>query len=703
MQLLKKNSPYVLAALAAANAKITTGHAQTNTPTLLSPVVVTEKRVPATPDQTYTTPQAQTATWTDTPIVATPMSIQVIPLQVIQDQGVDRVKDVYRNVSGVMPVKSESSGIQFENAYIRGFSQRMYVDGLCLYTCPPLDLSGIQQIEVLKGPASSLYGAMEAGGMINVVPRQPEFTPHTTISGGFGSYNFYRGELDTTGPINPDLAYRFTASYEDSDSFRDFLHKQALFIGPSMTWRISDQTQITTWLWYQNLDRPVDPGAIFNFAGQPVGPISRNLAGPYTDQHQPIDDVVLGIHLDHQVNASLKWREKFIMHYFDSYIDAIRFGSATAANKVSPYYDNSSFNNLEFDLVSDGLWQFELGPTEQEVLFGVELSRSDYYYDRLTDNTLAPIDLYNPVYPIGPFHPLPGVAQQNTLTQGVGGFLQDEIKALDGRLHLLLGGRVDYVDQYYLSWSNGLEYRQNDTGFSGRAGLLYDVTPWLAPYASVSRSFNPNTAGSNATFDGTPLDPTTGLQYEGGFKVSLFNKRLLLTTAVYEITKDNVPVRDTANTGYFLNGGTLRSRGVELDVLGQITPELQVVGNYSFDRTKVIESNTLPVGSPFVDIPEHAGSLWVKYTFRTGALQNLGAGLGVFACSDRSGNNAHTFDVSGFTRLDAGVWYTYTLPGGQQIKAQINVFNLTDETYYESGVGQPGTPLSALGKISFTF
>ncbi|HTI97570.1 MAG TPA: TonB-dependent receptor plug domain-containing protein, partial [Dongiaceae bacterium] len=129
MQLLKKNSPYVLAALAATQAKLPQIHAQsaTNTPTLLSPVVVTEKRVPATPDQTYSTPQAQTATWTDTPIVATPMSIQVIPLQVIQDQGVDRVKDVYRNVSGVMPVKSESSGIQFENAYIRGFSQRMYV------------------------------------------------------------------------------------------------------------------------------------------------------------------------------------------------------------------------------------------------------------------------------------------------------------------------------------------------------------------------------------------------------------------------------------------------------------------------------------------------------------------------------------------------------------------------------------------------
>jgi len=703
MKRVGRNEPLFMA-LAVATVIITSSAlAQTNNTTQLQPVEVKEKRVPAPAQDSYVAPGVTTATRTDTPIAETPASIQVIPLQVIEDQGVNRLRDVYRNVSGVMPVKSEGSGIQFETAYVRGFSQRMYVDGVNFYTCPPINLAGVQQVEVLKGPASSLYGAMEVGGLINTVPRLPEFADRTTVTGEFGSYNFYRGQIDSTGGINQDMAYRVEGAYENSDSFRDFLHKESTFIAPSFTWNLSEQTRLTTWLWYQHLDRPVDNGCPFTFTGQPVGSITRNLAGPNTDNNQTIDDTVFGIRLNHDVTPDFTLREKFLMHYFDSTMDAIRFGTVNAANRLSPYYDGSSFNDLEFDLVSDALWRLELGPTKHQLLFGVELSRSDYYYDRLTDSTLAKINIFNPVYPTGPFHPVPGVAQQNTLTQGVGGFVQEQMDALDNRLHLLIGGRADYVDQFYKSWSNGLIYDQDDVGLSGRVGLMYDLTPWMSPYVNISRSFNPNTAGSSLTYDGHPLDPTTGLQYEAGSKFSFFDKRLLLTMAAYQITKENVAVNDTDHPGFSLNGGQLRSQGIEFDVLGQITPELQAVGCYAYTDTEVIESNTLPVGAPFADIPLHSGSLWLKYTFQTGWLKNFGVGAGAFACGERSGNNNHTYNVSGYARMDTAAWYSYTLRSGQQIKLQVNVFNLLDKTYYESGVAQPGTPLSVMGRVSVTF
>jgi iron complex outermembrane receptor protein len=459
-------------------------------------------------------------------------------------------------------------------------------------------------------------------------------------------------------------------------------------------------------MWYQHLLRPQDNGVVFTYAGQPVGPITRNLAGPDNDT-QYIDDMVYSLQVEHDISPDLTVRSKFLMHNFDGHEDAIRWGSVSAANTVSPYFDASSFNNWQFDFIEDARWKFELGPTKHEILFGTELTRNDYYYDRLTDSTLPAINIFNPVYPAGPYPLTPGVAEQHTLTQGAAIYLQEQMDALDDRLHLLLGGRIDYVDQYYLSWSNGKVYTQDDLGPNGRAGLMYDVTPWMSPYANISRSFNPNTAGSNLTYNGGPLNPTTGLQYEGGLKFSFLDKRLSLTTAAYQITKDNVAVGDPAHPGFSLNGGTLRSQGAEVDISGQITPELQIIGNYAYTDTDVLQSNTLPVGASFINIPPQSGSMWLNYTFQSGALKNFGVGTGVFVSDAKAGDNANSFYLPGYARWDAGTWYTFALPTGQPVKVQVNAFNLLNTTYYESsssaGSVEPGTPLSIMGKCSILF
>ena len=180
-----------------------------------------------------------------------------------------------------------------------------------------------------------------------------------------------------------------------------------------------------------------------------------------------------------------------------------------------------------------------------------------------------------------------------------------------------------------------------------------------------------------------------------------------MTTAAYQITEESVPVLDANNSGFYVDGGKLRSQGVELDVLGQITPELQAVGNYAYTATKVLDSNILPVGAPFLNIPLHSGSLWLKYTFQTGPLKNFGGGMGFFASGAKSGDNNNDFNLPGYARLDAGVWYSFRLHSGQEVKLQVDVFNLLDKTYYESSAStsqvEPGTPLSVMGKCSVTF
>ncbi len=667
---------------------------------MLDPIIVT-----ADAPDSYVVTEASTATRTETPIAETPVSIQVVPRQIIEDQGALRLKDIYRNVSGVAPVKTEGSGIQFENAFIRGFPQLLAVDSVNLYTMAPLNVAGIEQVEVLKGPASSLYGAIEPGGLINVLPKLPFFAPRAEIYGEIGSYDFYRGGFDINTSAGESVALRFVADYQDNSSFRDFLQNSSVLVAPSLIWNISDQTRLTTWLWFQHVDRPHDNGVVFTPLGDPTGPISRNIVGPNYNT-QAINDTIYSIQLEHDFTPDFTARGKFLVHNFEGENDAIRTMGFSGANAISAYYDASLFHNWQFDLILDARWKFEIGSTKHQLLFGTQLNRNDYYYERRTAN-LAPISIYDPVYPTGPFEVVPGATSQHVLTHTAGGYIQEQMDAFDDRLHILVGGRVDYVDQYHRAWSNGTIFEQEDVGLTWRAGALYELTPWVSPYVNVSSSFNPNTAGTGLTFDGTPLDPTTGIQYEGGLKFSLLGQRLTMTTAIYHITKEDVPVVDSAHPGFSLNGGKMRSQGVELDLIGQITPELQIMASYGYTDTEVLDSNALPEGASFLNIPLHSGSIWLKYTFTKGPLKNFGVGAGYFGASTRSGDNNNSFYLPGYSRFDAAMWYKVDLQSGQELKFQVNAFNLSNERYYESATSaasvQPGAPFTIFAKCSLTF
>ncbi len=678
-------------------------HAAQAEPDALSPLVVT---APDTTDEDkdYPVTEASTATRTDTPIAKTPLAIQVIPESVIEDQGVFRLKDVYRNVSSVAPVKTEGSGIQFENVLIRGFQEMMSVDGVNLYTLAPLNLSGVQRVEVLKGPASSMYGAIEPGGMINVMPQLASFSPHQEVYGEYGSYDSYRAGFNLGSKVGEDVAVRLAGDYQDSDSFRDYLHNRSTFIAPSVTWNISDCTRLSAWLWFQDVDRPYDNGVAFTRAGYPVGPISENFTGPEHNS-QAIQDTLASVQLDHRISDDLSIRAKFLVHNFEGQIDAIRT-SQGAGNTLTNFLDKSMFHNWQYDLLTDALWKFDIGETKHQVIFGVQANRNDYSYIRLTD-PLPAINIFNPVTYTGSFHFIPGAYPQATITETLGGYLQEQMDAFGDRLHVLVGGRVDYVDQYYRSFTNGKEFNQDDTGVSGRGGLVYDFTPNVSAYGNISRSFNPTTAGQSLGNGGEPIDPTTGLQYEAGLKMNFLDKKLAVTTAVYQITKDNVPVADPNNPGFSVNGGELRSQGVELDVLGQITPNLQIIGNYAYTDSEVLESSNLPVGARFAGVPLQSGSLWVKYDFTDGPLKNFGMGAGMFASTFKAGDNNNSFDLPGYARFDAAMWYKIQLEKDQELKLQLNAQNIFDKRYYESSTStanvQPGTPAAIFAKCSLTF
>jgi len=682
-------------------------------PLQLGPIQVTGEAESAYgPVEGYRASRSATATRTDTPIMETPASIQVVPEQVIEDQASPRLRDVYRNISGVEPAFTGGNVGSVEVPIIRGFVDfNVYRNGLRLGQTAPVELANVERVEVLKGPASVVYGLGEPGGLLNLVTKRPVDDSFTIVEQEFGSYDRYRTTLDANAPLVDDqsLLGRINLAYTNDDTFRDHEGIDRFFVAPTFAWRAGDASELIVDFSYSYEKYPFDHGVAFSADGQPVADVSTFLGEP--DFRSEREEIFAGYTFTHDLNDQLTFRNVFSFQYNENRLNAFRhFGSTNPDNTVNRTFDRSVPKGTVFNAIADLGYKFDLGPTKHDVLFGVD-ARWEPEFGNQQDGPRSsgpfPIDIINPQF--GQFGTInfDNPTDFDKETKWVGVYFQDQITLADDRLHLLLGGRYDYVDQFvkFITPTFNFEDDQTDTAFTGRVGALYELTDWLSPYVSVAQSFNP-TSPFTTSVDG--LDPERGLAYEAGVKLSLFGGRLTSTLAGFQITKDNVPVTDEGNPGFSINGGELRSRGFEIDVAGELTPGWQVIANYAYTDTEVLESTSLPIGSRFSNVPPHSASLWSSYDFQPGSgLDGLGIGAGVRGVSDRLGNNAGTFELDGFVVADLAAWYRFDLPSGQKIKAQLNVNNLFDKEYFESSSGTasvfPGAPRTVLGTLSIEF
>ncbi|QDV08153.1 Ferrichrome-iron receptor precursor [Planctomycetes bacterium Poly30] len=652
----------------------------------------------------YRTDTASAGTRTSVPLRETPLSVQVIPEELVQDQAVWRLKDTYRNVSGVQPSKTEGFALTFENAFVRGFEQRPYLDGGRTWGLGPVDVAGLESLEVLKGPASLLYGALEPGGVINLVPKTPRFSPRHNMSITAGSYDFYRATFDTTGPLGNDenLAYRIAGAVQDSRSFRDTLEDQSLFLAPSFEWRPSEDSRLTAWVWYQNRSKPVDDGVAFSSAGKPIASIDTFLGDP-DHNSQSVEDTFLGLKFEHDLHDDLTFRQEIQLHYFDAEMDAVRrFGTTSSSETVTPFYDASTFVSWDGNLRSELLLDADHGSWRHHLLAGVQAFRRDYKFRRRRDTaSIGEISILNPNFPTLDYV-INNAGDSAQDVRFVGLYLQDQLTTMDDRLHVLAGARFDHFTQ------NNHPDTQQDNLPSWNLGALFDLTPSVSPYFNVANSFNP-TGTNRMTSSGEPLDPENGVQFEVGAKMTFLDGKLGVNAAIYEITKNDVAIADPSDTNFSLNAGELRSRGVELDVTGRVSPGLQIIGSYAYTDTEVVRSDALPEGGRFRGIPLHGGSLWLKYDgFDDGGpFENLGVGAGVFTSSEKAGDNDDTFSLPSYERVDLAAWYDTEIRNGGNARFQLNVMNLFDTEYYESSFNvarvQPGAPLTVMASLALTF
>ncbi|AFZ28907.1 TonB-dependent siderophore receptor [Gloeocapsa sp. PCC 7428] len=647
----------------------------------------------------YNPSSAATATRTDTPLRDVPASIQVIPQQVIEDQGRLRLSDAVRNNAPGVTTSNSYAGTGQGEFIIRGFRQNYnfrngFRDGKFGFIA---DLSNVEQIEVLRGPASVLFGQVQPGGIVNVVTKQPLNEPTYTVSFTGGQFSFYRPEIDFSAPLTDDgsLRYRLNVAYQNAGSFRDFVNEERLFIAPVLQWDMSENTTLTLDFSYLYNDPVFDRGVVALSDGSLPLPIDRFLGYPSLDDYYETQ-YRAGYRLEHRFNENWQIRNAF---FFASILQTglhTDFGGALVDDRFLPRdYLDSEYLNENFGLQTDLIGRFTTGSIEHQLLIGVDLNRiTDHYQTRFA--TLPPIDIFNPNYDVAVPEVLEPDYFQTIFTDNLGLYVQDQITVIEN-LKLLVGGRLDFAWQDQNLF--GEESTQSDTAFSPRVGVVYQPIEPISLYASFNQSFFPVIGRSRTN---TAFEPERGTQYEIGIKADI-NNNLSATLAAFDITKRNVLTSDPIDSNFSIQVGEQRSQGVEFNIAGEILPGWNLIAGYAYTDARVIQDNRIPEGDFLSNVPENALNLWTTYEIQTGNLQGLGFGLGLFFVGERQGQLPNSnLQLPSYVRADAALFYRR-----ENWRAAINIQNLFDIEYYEVAQNRttiyPGAPFNIRATVSYDF
>jgi iron complex outermembrane receptor protein len=639
--------------------------------------------------------------------IETPVTMQVITPELINDQQAFRLQDALRNVAGVTMDKNESKGQEYDTAFIRGFSQRPFRAGLRTLGSDTIDMSSVERVEVIKGPDAVTFGDAQPGGIVNIITKGATLTPFATdVVGTLGSYESRRMALDTGGGLGEDVGVRLNVASASDESFRDHVHHESISVSPAVLWRIAGQTSLDVRGTYKHENRMLDPGVYFDVNHRPVADISTFLGDPSTEG-LTVDDGLVDATLSHAFLPSLSMRTRAVYHDLSVDIEAIRTnGNPTAGNTIGRRYDGSDVDLYELSFSNDFIVRLgRSGPVDTTLVVGADYRRMHKVYTNRMSAALTPISIINPVYNFDPGSTpvLPGAGNENLL-DAVGVYVQGVFAMLDDSLHLMLGGRFDSVDSAAINGA-GVKTDGRSDGYNWQAGALYKLLPHLYPYATISTSFDPQSV-SRIDVHGNYLDPEMGIQYEGGFKAPFCDDAFALTASAYRIEKKDVSIADVDNPGFQVNGGELSSQGIELTAGGDLTPEWGVYGSYAYTDTNVDRSDTLPEGEHFQGIPVHSGSLWAVHTQHEGRLAGLRLGAGAFLVGERNGDAAATFTLPGYGTFDALIGYRCAPRTLRALTLQFNVKNILDKEYYESGSGysfMPGAPRTYVASMGIDF
>lgn len=623
-----------------------------------------------------------TATKTDAPLIEIPQSVSVITQDQMSSRNVQTVDEAVQYTSSV-GVDTYGSETRFDWINIRGFDQSTYG----LYRDDSRWQSGqvsgeidpylIQEVDVVKGPSSVLYGQNAPGGLVNLVTKRPPLEPFHEIVLNYGSFDRKQVQADFGGPIDEagQWRYRLTGLYRKSDTQVDYVPDDRWFIAPAITWAPSKRTTLTLLADYQhdNTGWSQFLPSQGTFLPNPNGriPTSRFTGEPgYDFFHR--DQWSVGTLFEQQFgeNVTLRNTLRYSSIKYDGQ-DVFGGGLQNDMRTLNRYGFGNALDLRMLTTDTNLYIRARTGSIEHSILVGTDYSDSE---STIVSGFAAapPLDVFAPVYgaTIPPLFTYYNTSQPISL---LGVYVQDHMKIAQ-RTIVTVAGREDWTDLTTRDRIARTDVKQNPNKFTGRVGLMYLTNSGLAPYISYSTSFLP-VAGVN--FYGKPFLPTSGTQIEGGVKYQPKYSNSFVTASVYQITQGNVSVPDSTNPLNTLQQGQIRSRGFELEAVSNLAPGVDLHGSYSYLDQKVTETtDPTALGKRPPLAPDQLLSVMGAYTVTTGPMTGLGLTLGVRCVGTRAGDSINSIIVPSYTLVDASARYLW-----RDMEFLLSANNLLNKTY----------------------
>ncbi|MBK0369941.1 TonB-dependent receptor [Flavobacterium agrisoli] len=648
----------------------------------------------------------------NTPVLEIPQNIQIVSAQTLKDQQITSMSDgVIRNVSGA--VRLEHWGDLYTNITMRGSQIQAFRNGFNVVSSfwGPLteDMSFVDHIEFVKGPAGFMLSSGDPSGLYNVVTKKPTGISKGEVSLMGGSFDFYRASVDLDGKLDKKgkLLYRVNAMAQNKGSHRHFEHNDRYVIAPVLSYQLNDKSKIT--LEYNGqFANMTEVGSYYVFG--PTNDGYATMPVDFTMTQPGLPDTKISDHsgyLMFEHNFDSNWK----LTAQTSYFKYLQDGYSSWPSAVGPVsVDTNNDNEVDTEVLSSGeiirnvgIWdaesnmylgqiflngKFNTGSVSHKFLGGIDLGSKDYMADWNQSHDLDtldnPFNVLNPYYGT-PANGLPNFDETTPLSQrarGIygsqyaAGYVQDEIGFLDNKLRLTLAGRFTWIEQ-----TNYYSDPASDSHFTPRVGLSYSIMPSFAVYGLYDQAFIPQTG---AIKNGESVKPLTGTNREIGIKKDWFNGTWSTTLSAYSILKQNELTSDpnnSPNQNYSVVLGEKKAEGIEVDLRGKIVDGLNLIANYAFTESKVTESNVdyIIVGSTVPGFSKHTANAWLNYTVQGGVLKGFGASIGG---TYLAGRQTDTWSVGleklpNYFKMDGGLSYETN-----KFKVTANVFNLLDEYLY---------------------
>lgn len=630
-----------------------------------------------------------------TPVSEIPQSVSVIGREELDDRGVvTKVDEALRYTAGVStePFGSDPDTDWF---YIRGFDATqtgVFLDGLNLFSYGfggfQTDAYMLERVEVLKGPASVLYGGSSPGGIVNLMRKRPQDEPAYSTEIGINNFGNAFFGFDANDKLSADgtWTYRVTGKVAGGDNYSDYSEDLRGFLMPQVTYAPDDATSVTVYAIASSLDQTHVGNGFLPYQGTVTdatfGRLDRDFFfGEPDNDFGRYDQEIFGYEFSHEFDNGWKISQNLRYGHLDK-AEELVYPYALVVNPVTNnqelarlgFKHDTSVDNFSIDNRVEK--ELSTGPVDHSLLIGLDYKNFKIDQTQASAFPASNLDPENPVYGI----PLPAYftyLDGITRMQQVGVYAQDQLRFGDGWL-VTLNGRYDHVKIDNDSRLATGSYEFDDSAVSGRAGLAYEFDNGLTPYVSAATFFNPLIGTS---FAGGGLKPEEGHQIEGGIKYEPTFIDGLFTASVYHIVKENVALTRPDFLQEQL--GEVTSTGLELEGKVNLTQNWKLLGSYTYNDLEVTEDlNAALIGNRPYLIPEHQAALWVEYLVTEGAMEGVSVGGGLRYQGESYADMANTATVPDAVVADAAIRYEKNGWG-----AALNVTNLFDKDYVKGCQG----------------